>query len=233
MNTQEILKARETDLHRRAVQESGKYVSGKGIVSTLTLWGNKACARLRRFDEPGNLIIDLGCGPGTYFGLIRRANFIGLDSTPEVLEIARSKVDIYKGRGRIVEGDISDMPLSSNSVDSAIASTVFEPLVSLDRALSETERVLKPGGELLLLLPCEGLLYRLGRRFTTQRYVERKVKVDYMEVVKTEHINRCSEVLKQAGKVFKFDRMVGIPFWVPVISISAFVAVRYTKQITS
>jgi len=229
--TEEILRhrRREAPRHKQAFLEVDEYIYSGGLAGLLTVWGHWMCARLRKFDRPGYKVLDLGCGPGRHFRFIKEANFIGMDNMPEMLERARKAAEPYGERGKVLEGDIFENPLPDNSMDSIASLGVFEHLLSLEKALSETKRVLKPGGELILVQPCEGPLYRLGRKFTTQRYIEKKLGVNYQEYIETEHVNRCGEVLKRAKTVFKFDRIVGIPFWTPIISINAFMVVRYTK----
>jgi len=228
---QESLEAREDSIQREVFLEVDKYIYSSGLAKLLTVWGHRVCAKLRKFGGPGDKVLDLGCGPGYHFRFIRKATFIGMDNMPEMVSEARETAKAYGSRCRIVEGDIFDNPLPDDSVDSIVSSGVFEHLLPLEKALSETKRVLRPGGELILLQPCEGPLYRLGRKLTTGRYIEKKMGIDYQAYLDTEHVHRCGDLLRQVGEVFKFDKMVGIPFGVPIISINALVAVRYTRKV--
>ena len=230
MNTEEILRTREDPIHRQIFLEVDKYIYSSGFAKFLTVWGHQVCSKLRKFDRKDCTVLDLGCGPGYHFRYIKKATIVGMDNMPEMVETARQTAEFYRERCKIVEGDIFDNPLPDGSVDSIVSSGVFEHLLPLEVALSETKRVLKTGGELILLQPCEGPLYRLGRKLTTGRYIKRKMGVDYQKYLDTEHVHECSDLLGQVSKVFGFDKALGIPFGIPLISINAFVAVRFEKR---
>lgn len=104
--------------------------------------------------EPGQRVLDLGCGTATLTILIKqtqpKAEVVGLDGDPKVLEIARGKVaaaglDIVLDRGMAFE-----LPYPGGSFDRVLSSMVFHHLTPANkaRALREVFRVLRPGGEL-------------------------------------------------------------------------------------
>jgi ubiquinone/menaquinone biosynthesis C-methylase UbiE len=102
----------------------------------------------------GHRALDLGCGTGTLTLLIKshhpKAQVIGLDADPKVLEIARAKaartgLDITLGHGMAFE-----LPYPGNSFDRVVSSLLFHHLKRENkvRTLKEVFRVLRPGGEL-------------------------------------------------------------------------------------
>jgi len=104
--------------------------------------------------ERGHRVLDLGCGTGTLTLLIKshhpKAQVIGLDADPKVLEITRAKaaragLDITLDHGMAFE-----LPYSDNSFDRVVSSLLFHHLTreNKHRTLREVLRVLRSGGEL-------------------------------------------------------------------------------------
>lgn len=86
-------------------------------------------------------VLDLGCGTGdTDFG---DRVVIGIDPVVEML--ALSEVPAR------VAGVGEALPLCDDSVDGVFSAYVFRNLTSVDDTLAEVERVLKPGGALVVI----------------------------------------------------------------------------------
>lgn len=104
---------------------------------------------------PGQRILDLGCGTGTFALLIKRAEpgaeVYGLDADPEILARARSKATAHGGQEiSFVQGYSDELPYEDGSFDRVVTSLFFHHLtreIKLQTA-AEIHRVLKPGGEL-------------------------------------------------------------------------------------
>jgi ubiquinone/menaquinone biosynthesis C-methylase UbiE len=103
---------------------------------------------------------------------------------------------------------------------------ILEHLSDLTKALSEIRRVLKKEGGLIVLIPTENFIYRLGRAITVKKYMEKKFNIDYDKLVKEEHVNECGYVMKELKKHFTINKIVGVPFLIPLISINIFMVIR-------
>ncbi len=89
---------------------------------------------------PGT-VLDLGCGTGeTDFD---GRDVIGLDPVVEMLELSEVPTR--------VAGVGEALPLRDDSVDGVFSAYVFRNLTSVDDTFSEVERVLRPGGALVVI----------------------------------------------------------------------------------
>ncbi len=110
-------------------------------------------ALMRRFCQPTvnpPLILDLGCGTGGSFRLLRRfGQVVGLDAAPDALAFARQKrLDVP-----LVLGDAQKLPFVADRFDIVAVLDVLEHLPDDRQALKEIWRVLKPGGVVLFSVP--------------------------------------------------------------------------------
>lgn len=101
--------------------------------------------------KPGNTVIDLGSGAGNDAFVARNlvgetGKVIGIDFTEPM--IARAKENAAKLNFSNVEfrqGDIEDMPVTSNSADVIVSNCVLNLVPNKHKVFSEIYRVLKPG----------------------------------------------------------------------------------------
>jgi len=114
---------------------------------------------LERFDyinfEPQS-ILDLGAGTGyaTYalHKKFPKANITALDLAESMLAVAKSRqpfMSKLKKKISFVNAEAECLPLVDNSMDLIYSSLTLQWVNSLDAALEECRRVLKPGGMLL------------------------------------------------------------------------------------
>jgi ubiquinone/menaquinone biosynthesis C-methylase UbiE len=106
--------------------------------------------------EPGDQVIDVGCGPGNYTRPLARAAgdglTVGLDASEAMVAAAAER----GGSENLayLRGDACALPFDDESFDVAcsigVIHMVAEPLV----ALAEMTRVLAPGGRLVVLASC-------------------------------------------------------------------------------
>jgi len=98
-------------------------------------------------DLPAGAALDAACGTGRHLrslaALGHRA--IGVDRSPEMLEVARRAVPAAE----LLDGDLASLPLASESVDVAICALALSHLPELRAPIRELARVLRPGGRLV------------------------------------------------------------------------------------
>ena len=110
----------------------------------------------------GETVLDIGCGEGRHsIGLYvdKEVNAIGIDLSMEDMKIAKNRIKDFSipetNTSSCVFGaaDIKSLPFEDSVYDAVICSEVLEHLESLDDAVSEIVRVLKPGGVLAVSVP--------------------------------------------------------------------------------
>jgi SAM-dependent methyltransferase len=132
---QRMYRLRFDDRHRRAKAE---------------VWNVLAGRFFQKWIRPGDTVLDLGCGYGEFLNNIHCARRIGVDLNPD-------------SGGCLLEGSefhqaaVSQLSfLPSSTVDAVFSSNVIEHLsgkAEVETTLREAFRVLRPGGQLILMGP--------------------------------------------------------------------------------
>jgi SAM-dependent methyltransferase len=122
------------------------------------------------------------------------------------------------------------MPYEDGAFDRALAVHVLEHLPNLPAALDEIRRLLRPGGVLSVVIPCEGgLVYGLGRRVTTQRTFERRYKTSYRWHIESDHVNQAREVIREIHRHFQVTDATYHPARVPLIDLNVLVGLTCVR----
>jgi arsenite methyltransferase len=106
--------------------------------------------------EPGEVVLDLGCGAGTDLLIAAQmtgpaGRAIGVDMTPGMLERARASATAMGLENvELHEALIEALPLEDESVDVVISNGVVDLVPDKDAVFDEIDRVLRPGGRLQL-----------------------------------------------------------------------------------
>lgn len=106
--------------------------------------------------KPGETVLDIGSGAGIDCFIAAQkvgptGRVIGLDMTPAMLEAARRNA--AEGGYTNVEfrqGEAENMPVATNSVDWVISNCVINLSPEKPKVFSEIQRVLKPGGRIVI-----------------------------------------------------------------------------------
>ena len=96
-------------------------------------------------------VLEIGIGTGMNL-LSRRSaatEVLGLEPHPKLLEMASPKS--RQDRASLIEGSAESIPLDRASIDTNLVTWTLCSIPDLSTALSEMHRVLKPGGQLLLV----------------------------------------------------------------------------------
>jgi 2-polyprenyl-3-methyl-5-hydroxy-6-metoxy-1,4-benzoquinol methylase len=112
----------------------------------------------------GSVVLDFGCGSGVLFrdSLARFDRVVGVDvvltaAKALVAELGLQNVTLYAPSE-------ADSTVAPGSIDVIVAAEVLEHVDDLRPTLRQFKSWLKPNGRLLVSLPTENELYRLGRK---------------------------------------------------------------------
>ena len=104
--------------------------------------------------QPGERILDVGCGPGFYCLELAeevgdQGAVVGIDSSEPMLSLAQRRCE---GLGQVgfKKGDALSLPVEDESFDAALSVQVLEYVPDATAALGEILRTLKPGGRALI-----------------------------------------------------------------------------------
>jgi ubiquinone/menaquinone biosynthesis C-methylase UbiE len=106
--------------------------------------------------QPGERILEIG--PGTGYYTLDMVEWIGAEGTVEIFDIQQEFLDHTmrrageRGLSNVVatQGDATDLPFEDESIDAVVLTAVLGEIPDRAAALREIERVLRPGGRLVV-----------------------------------------------------------------------------------
>lgn len=158
-------------------------------------------------------VLEVGAGSGVHIRSVRHQfeEYVLTDFSTDML----SNFDAGDQKVTIRTEDATALSFADNSFDRVIAAHVLEHLYKPHEVLREWVRVLKPGGTLSLVLPCDpGVMWRLGRYFgPRQRAKQNGLAYDY--VMAREHVNAITNLTAFIRYYFNNRKEYWWPFQIP------------------
>jgi SAM-dependent methyltransferase len=145
------------------------YLHPNPLLRSMAWWrvgvlANRLQCCARAFEGRELRVVDFGCGSGVLFADARKVarEVIGIDPVLAAakLLVARRGYDNVL----VLTPEEAENRIQPGSVDIIVAGEVLEHIQPLDETLSRFRRWLRRDGELLVTLPTENAVYRLGRR---------------------------------------------------------------------
>jgi ubiquinone/menaquinone biosynthesis C-methylase UbiE len=170
-------------------------------------------------------VLEVGAGTGIHLRFVRHAfdHYWLTDLNPPFLEkVHLGNRSNDRGQLHIQQENAAALSFGDNVFDRVIAAHVLEHLVHPHRVLREWARVLKPGGVLSLVLPCDpGVAWRLGRALASRRKFIR-AGLDYDYWMAREHVNSINNLVSLVRYYFDNVSEEWLPLRIPSIDINLF-----------
>jgi ubiquinone/menaquinone biosynthesis C-methylase UbiE len=185
--------------------------------------------------QPGQKILDVGCGPGTdTIPLAQRVGpsgqVIGVDSDAQMIAEAETRALKAEVTAWVVhkQADATALPFESGSFDACRCERLFEHLHDPEKALSEMVRVAKSGGRILALDSDWGSL----SIDTNEIEAERRYARSFGEHMANNGYSgrRLYRMFKQQGLLDVTAQMCGVPFTDYALARQVMILDRYEPQ---
>jgi len=110
------------------------------------------------------LILDNGCGVGYLASFFPVESIIGFDISIGMLKQARSRMK------NLIRGNSQDLPFPDATFDIIICRSLLHHLPKPEQGISEIDRVLNDGGEVIFAEPIESFLSFLPRKLQNEQH---------------------------------------------------------------
>lgn len=209
-------------------QNAGPSLSGR-----MMQWGHAALEGMLPVSYSAPRVLEVGAGSGHHYRYVthRLESYVMTDASPRMLEHAASTYAAQAASGRLhlQQQDAKRLTFEDQSFDRLIATHVLEHIPDPVVALREWNRVVKPGGLISLILPCDpGVLWRLGRCFGPRRAALR-VGLPYDYLMAAEHVNSIFNLRTFIRYHFEAVIESWYPFKVPLADVNLFYCCHITK----
>ncbi len=181
------------------------------------VWQRLALTRLR-----GSAVLEVGCGIGSLLADMVESGFHcqAVDRSPQMVAAARRELRRrgLAGATEIVQqASVQALPFDAASFDCVVSTFPTDYIADMD-ALREINRVLRPGGRLIIvlaasLLPARPLLRPL---VALQRMVYGRATVEAQASAQPDIATPLLDHMRAAGFAPQLERVPG-PFWVAYV----------------
>jgi SAM-dependent methyltransferase len=179
---------------------------------------------------PGCRTLEIGAGLGEHLNWEKRSEqeYHLLDLRQELCDRINER---FPGSHAFV-GDCQErLPFDDGYFDRIIAIHVLEHLPDLPKALAEFRRLLKPGGQFSVVIPCEGAwAHRLARRISERPRFEKKYGQPYDWLIRSEHLSRPGEIIDQLKLFFGIKHTRYYPLLIPVINVNLTIGLTLVRK---
>ncbi len=176
-------------------------------------------------DRHFSKVVEVGAGAGEHLGYVRHSfdEYLMTDWNDARLEHARRALQReLQAKVRIGREDATRLSLADASVDRLVATHILEHLYRPHEVLREWYRVLKRGGDMSILIPCDpGLTWRLGRMLGPRANAQR-AGIDYDYWMAREHVNPVNNLVVFIRYYFENLEESWYPLRVPASDLNLF-----------
>ena len=129
-------------------------------------WHNRRFREIAKLiPAAGGRILDIGSADGTFTKVIlthsRAMRVVGIDVLESSVSFAKRRFARSK-QLKFRVADAHDLPFENKEFDAVFCLETLEHVEDPDRVIAEIRRVLKDNGYVVILIPSENILFRLG-----------------------------------------------------------------------
>ncbi|OGS57188.1 MAG: hypothetical protein A3K60_05790 [Euryarchaeota archaeon RBG_19FT_COMBO_56_21] len=131
-----------------AMEEVGPYYERVNWLITFGMvdrWRKKVAA----LAKPEDIVLEIGSGPGNFTKHLSSKSVFALEPSPDLSKAAAKNVD--PERVSFLRGVGEEIPMTAGSVDKVFCVFSFRDFFDKERGLGEIHRVLKEGGEAIVV----------------------------------------------------------------------------------
>lgn len=212
----------DLELYLRQFEDNYEKLNYAGNLSSRVLAHSHAV--LEKAFGPGDRfaqVLEVGAGSGQHPGYVRHQfdNYWITDGNGRMLDQARARWG-DDPRYRYQVEDARSLSFEKASFDRVIATHVLEHIVHPHEVLREWARLVRPGGVLSLILPCDpGLAWRLGRCLGVRQRATR-AGLDYDYWMAREHVNSIFNLVTFIDYYFEDVQETWWPLRVPLADVN-------------
>ena len=148
--------------------------------------------------QPNEINLDIGCGTGNYTVALanKNLNFIGIEPSEKMLEIAKSKSKKIDWR----IGSAENIPAENEYFDNVIATLTIHHWTKLNDAVKEIFRVLKPNGKLIIFTSTPSQMKNYWLNYYFPKMMEKSMlQMPTLEIIESE-VNKCNFKITETEK---------------------------------
>jgi len=103
-------------------------------------------------DVHGKRTLDAGCGGGFYSLVLseRGADVLGVDSSEDMIKLAREKASKMRLDAEFLTGDVSNLEIQDEKFDLVISTLVLMDVKELDKTIGQLVRATRKGGTIIV-----------------------------------------------------------------------------------
>jgi ubiquinone/menaquinone biosynthesis C-methylase UbiE len=183
--------------------------------SGLQGWGNSLIDKLvESYSSYPNdaIVLEIGASSGEHIKFLKTpesiSSYVALDLTPKQTDPLLAERLEQNFPIKFVKGNAEEIDFEENFFDLSISMCVLAHVDSIRSVLLELKRVTKPGGRIVIGMPCDpGLLNRLIKNLVTYRVMKRAGISNPRLTYALEHRNGISNILAICKDVFSEDSL--------------------------
>jgi len=175
-------------------------------------------------------VLEVGAGSGVHLQYVTHSfdKYWITDTNEEMLRRIEKNNSLTADNLIFKLEDASNLTFCDNYFDRLIATHVLEHLANPHLVLREWNRVVRPGGIISVVLPCDpGIAWRIGRHLGSRtKYIKAGVEYDYW--MAREHINPIGNLTAFIKYHFEKIEETFYPCWFPSLDLNLFYVCHLT-----